>query len=109
MSDSHSTSLDHVLISVATADRAPDQLPTTTSGEPVATVTPGPPSGFEDDQAEATAQWGPDTQRRRASVRFAPPVPRDEDEETEWDGSDGGMEDPDGMDVDDPHPSSLRL
>ena len=98
------------LTNLATADRAPDQLPTTTTGEPVATVTPGPPSGFEDEQTEAAARQGSEApgRRRVPSVRFAHAMPPgDEPEEDEWDFSD--EEDPDGMDVDDPHPSSLRI
>lgn len=97
-----------MLILAATADRAPDQLPTTTTGEPVATVTPGPPTGFEDEQAAAIASWGAGNPDRRASVRFAPDEQADEDEMSDWVGSDDG-ENPDGMDVDDPHPSSLRI
>jgi len=91
-------------------DRAPDRLPTTTTGEPVATVPSGPiptaetPADLE--EAEQNAH--------EHGVRFEVPDPSDEEgeEEEEEEDVEGEEEESDnGMDVDDTelHPASVRV
>jgi hypothetical protein len=96
-------------------DRAPDRLPTTTTGEPVATVPSGPiPTADTPADVEEAEQ-----NEQGQGVRFAVPDPsEEEDEEEEGDEGDEGDEEGEdeeesdhGMDVDDAelHPASVRV
>jgi hypothetical protein len=91
-------------------DRAPDRLPTTTTGEPVATVPSGPlPT------AETSADVEEADQNGAHGVRFEVPDPSDDEaeDEDEEDEEEGGEEEEsdNGMDVDDTelHPASVRV
>jgi hypothetical protein len=87
-------------------DRAPDRLPTTTTGEPVATVPSGPiPTAETQADVEEADQNG-----HGQGVRFEVPDPSEGEEEEE--DEEGEEEDSDnGMDVDDTelHPASVRV
>jgi hypothetical protein len=89
-------------------DRAPDRLPTTTTGEPVATVPSGPiPTAETPAEVEEAAQNG-----HEQGVRFEVPDPSEEDGEEEEEEVEEEEEDSDnGMDVDDTelHPASVRV
>ena len=91
-------------------DRAPDRLPTTTTGEPVATVPSGPiPTAETQADVEEAEQ-----NAHEQGVRFEVPDPSDEESEEEEEEEDveGEEEESDnGMDVDDTelHPASVRV
>ena len=89
-------------------DRAPDRLPTTTTGEPVATVPSGPiPTAETPAEVEESEQ-----NEQRQGVRFEVPDASEEDgEEEEEEVEEEEEESDNGMDVDDTelHPASVRV
>jgi hypothetical protein len=89
-------------------DRAPDRLPTTTTGEPVATVPSGPiPTAETPAEVEEAEQI-----EQGQGVRFEVPDPSEEEDEEEAEDEEGEEEESDnGMDVDDTelHPASVRV
>jgi len=89
-------------------DRAPDRLPTTTTGEPVATVPSGPiPTAETQADVEEAEQ-----NEQGQGVRFEVPDASEEDGEEEEEEVEEEEEDSDnGMDVDDTelHPASVRV
>jgi hypothetical protein len=95
-------------------DRAPDRLPTTTTGEPVATVPSGPLPTAET-PAETPAEVEEAEQNEQGQgVRFEVPDPSEDDDEgdEEEEDEEGEEEESDnGMDVDDTelHPTSVRV
>jgi hypothetical protein len=97
-------------------DRAPDRLPTTTSGEPVATVVPGPIPNANTSVDETMGETH--TQTRHVTIVEPAPevdaptplsgeVSEEEDEGMDVDGD--GNEDDEDEDVADLHPASLRV
>jgi hypothetical protein len=89
-------------------DRAPDRLPTTTTGEPVATVPSGPlPTAETPAEVEEAEQ-----NEQGQGVRFEVPDPSEEEDDEEEEDEEGEEEESDnGMDVDDTelHPASVRV
>jgi hypothetical protein len=100
-------------------DRAPDRLPTTTTGEPVATVPSGPLPSTIDSSRDIAA--GADAEAEEADrngaqgVRFQVPDPSSDEEEEEEGAEDEEEEEEEdsdhGMDVDETelHPASVRV
>jgi len=93
-------------------DRAPDRLPTTQTGEPVATVPSGPiqPGDTSRDIAAETEEAN---QNAGQGVRFEVPDPSsdDQEEEEEEEEEGEGEESDHEMDVDETelHPASVRV
>lgn len=100
-------------------DRAPDRLPTTATGEPVATVPSGPiPITATDTSRDIAAEAEAANQNGingAPGVRFEMPEPpsddEEEEEEDEGEAEEEEEEESDGMDVDDAelHPASVRV
>jgi hypothetical protein len=104
-------------------DRAPDRLPTTATGEPVATVPSGPiPITATDTSRDIAAEADAANQNGingAPGVRFEVPQPssdseeeeEEEEEEDEGEAEEEEEEESDGMDVDDAelHPASVRV
>ena len=90
----------------ATADRAPDQLPTTTSGEPVATIVPGPlPEELLNSSASQPAPAAIDGETVDVDAAESDEAADDDEEEGEEE-----EEADDGMDLDEvEQPSTLRV
>lgn len=97
-----------MLTNVATADRAPDRLPTTTTGEPVATVEPGPIPDSSASRTSPEVHFADTTVDLDASLGSEDGGDGDEGPGIGQDDEDDDEEE--GMDVDQSdHPSSLRV